>query len=121
MLSRNEKRLTRQRRTRAGNVGTAKRPRVSLFKSQSIMNVQLIDDEKGTTLVFGDSKKESEPSGDESGKKFDIASCERLGEKLAKDAIKKGINEVVFDRSGYRYHGKIKAVADGLRKGGLKL
>lgn len=114
MLSRNEKRLTRQRRTKAGSFGTTKRPRVSLFKSQNAMNVQIIDDSKSITMVSGDNKKEAQ-------KKFDIASCEKLGEKLAKSALEKGIKEVVFDRSGYRYHGKVKAVADGLRKGGLKL
>jgi large subunit ribosomal protein L18 len=93
MLSRNEKRLIRQRRTKVGAFGTAKRPRVSVFKGQNSMKAQIIDDNKGVTIISGDNKKEAE-------KKFDIASCELLGEKMAKIALEKSIKEVVFDRSG---------------------
>lgn len=113
MLSKNKKRLVRKRRVNAVVSGTAERPRVSLFRSQRSMSVQFIDDISGKVLVSGDNKKEAE-------KKFDVQSCEKLGESLAKILLEKKIDKVVFDRSGYRYHGKIKAVADGLRKGGLK-
>lgn len=113
MLSKNEKRLIRKRRTSAVASGTAERPRASLFRSQRAMQVQFINDLNGAVLISGDNRKEAK-------KKFDIESCEKLGEVLAKKLLEKKIDKIVFDRSGYRYYGKIKAVADGLRKGGIK-
>ena len=112
MLSKNQKRLVRKRRIRTVVSGTAERPRVSVFRSQNAMSVQFIDDVNGKVLFSGDNRKEAE-------KKFDVKSCEKLGEVLAKVLIEKKVESVVFDRGGYAYHGKIKALADGLRKGGL--
>lgn len=114
MSSRNEKRLHRKRRIKASAFGTSKKPRISVFRSLNAMYVQFIDDSKGKTIIAEDNRKEA-------GKKFDVASCEELGKSIAKKAAKKGIKEAVFDRGGYRYHGKIKSLADGIREGGIKI
>lgn len=111
-ISRNKLRLHRKRRIRAKVFGTAKRPRLSVFKSLKVLSVQVIDDAKGKTLVCADSK---------SAKVENNASGARdLGKAVAKKCLDKKIKEAVFDRSGYKYHGKIKALADGAREGGLK-
>lgn len=75
--------------------------------------MQLIDDEKGKTLVAA-------YSGDVKGKVFDVKVANEVGKKVAQEASKKGIKEVVFDRGGYKYHGKVKELAEGARKEGLK-
>lgn len=112
-LSRNKLRLHRKRRIRAKVFGIAKRPRLSIFKSLRMLSVQIIDDMKGKTLVYADSKSAKV--------KNNISGAEGLGKAIAKKCLDKKIKEVVFDRSGYKYHGKVKAVADGARKGGLIL
>lgn len=108
------KRKTRHKRIRSRIEGTAKIPRLYVFRSNKHIYGQLIDDEKGKTLLVA-SDKELKKS---SGKKIDIAN--QTGQLLAKKAIEKKFEKVVFDRGGYKYHGRVKALAEGARKGGLK-
>ena len=92
--------------------GTAARPRMSVFRSNKQIYVQLIDDLAGVTLVSTSSK------GIEEGTKSEIAA--KVGENIAKKALEAGITEVVFDRNGYLFHGRVKSLADAAREGGLK-
>ena len=110
-------RTMRHKRVRARIIGTAKRPRISVFKSNKRIFVQLIDDEVGKTLLSSElvSAKKNKVKGTKSDKSLEV------GKTLAEKAKKEGITEVVFDRGGYKYHGRVKALADGLRAGGLKL
>lgn len=109
-------RIKRHGRIRATIAGTIKRPRVSVFKSNRHVFVQLIDDESGKTILS--SKVISSQKSKLKGNKTDKAA--EIGKIIAEKAKTAGISEVVFDRGGYRYHGRIKALADGLRAGGLK-
>jgi len=113
-----KKRQTRKRRVRAKISGTAKRPRLSVYRSNKVIYAQLIDDEKGRTLASFDDKKLSKT---EKEKKAKTEIAHLVGEKIAELAKKAKISSVVFDRSGYKYHGRVKALAEGARKGGLKL
>lgn len=109
-------RFKRKRRIRSRIEGTTERPRFSVFRSNSHIYAQIIDDIKGHTLVAASTNEE-----DSRGKtKKNIDGAKSLGALLAKRALAKNINTVVFDRSGYLYHGRIKALADGAREGGLK-
>ncbi len=110
--SRNENRLHRKRRVRAKISGTESRPRLSVFRSILSFRAQVIDDKKGITLVSSDISKIKA--------KNNISGALDLGKEIAKICLEKGISEVVFDRSGYKFHGKVKALADGAREGGLK-
>ncbi|MDE2188574.1 MAG: 50S ribosomal protein L18 [Patescibacteria group bacterium] len=101
----------RHKRIRAKIAGTTERPRLSVFKSHKYIFVQLIDDEKGVTLVSAWSKGMK-------GKPAERARA--VGAELAKKAVTAKISQVVFDRGGYLYAGHIKEVADGARDGGLK-
>jgi len=92
--------------------GTAARPRMTVFRSNKQIYVQLIDDLAGVTLVSTSSK------GIEEGTKSEIAA--KVGENIAKKALEAGITEVVFDRNGYLFHGRVKSLADAARNGGLK-
>ena len=92
--------------------GTAARPRMSVFRSNKQIYVQVIDDKAGKTLVAASSL------GQEACPKKEQAF--KVGEAVAKKALEAGISEVVFDRNGYLYHGRVKEVAEGARKGGLK-
>ncbi|OGN09158.1 MAG: 50S ribosomal protein L18 [Candidatus Yanofskybacteria bacterium RIFCSPHIGHO2_02_FULL_41_11] len=112
-----QKRTSRHRRIRASIKGTAQRPRVSVFKSNRHVFAQLIDDVSGKTIIS--SKIVSDPKTKVKGTKTDAAS--KVGEMLAEKAKESGIKEAVFDRGGFKYHGRIKALAEGLRKGGLKV
>jgi large subunit ribosomal protein L18 len=107
------KQARRKARVRAKISGTSSCPRLSVFRSNRGMYVQLIDDQKGQTLVSAHSKEIKEKS-DKTG----VSSA--LGKLIAEKAIAKKIEDVVFDRSSYRYHGRVKALADGAREGGLK-
>lgn len=111
--SRNQTRVHRKRRIRAKISGTAVRPRLSIFKSLTILSAQVIDDVKGETLVAVDTRELK-------SKKFDVEVAKELGKMIATKARKEKIEEVVFDRSGYAYHGKVKAFAEGARENGLK-
>jgi len=97
--------------------GSAERPRLSVFRSQGHIYAQVIDDEQGKTLVSASTlmlRKSDKKIKD------NIAAAKRIGEEIAKRSIAIGIKKVVFDRSGYVYHGKIAALADGARTGGLQ-
>lgn len=109
-------RFKRKRRIRARVEGTVERPRLSVFRSNRHLAVQLVDDVKGHTLVAA-STLEEELKEKVGGT---IEGAKTLGELLAKRALAKNISQVVFDRSGYLYHGRVKALADAAREGGLK-
>lgn len=108
----------RHLRVRKRVFGTAERPRMAVYKSLRHTFVQIIDDEKQTTLVGLASNGKTIAASLGGGKKADVA--KKLGIMAAKLAKEKGIEKVVFDRNQFRYHGRIKAVADGAREGGLQ-
>src|SRR3989344_2287277 len=107
-----KKRERRHAKIRAKIIGTSEKPRMSVFKSNRFLYVQIIDDEDGKTLVTGSNKGIYG--------KNQLEKARSLGENIAKKAIEKKIKKVVFDRSGYIYTGKIKKVASAAREGGLK-
>ncbi len=94
--------------------GTAQRPRISVFKSNTRIYAQIIDDQNGHTLASASSSELG------AVKNTNVELSKEVGKKLAEKAVAAGITEVVFDRNGYIYHGKVKALADGAREGGLK-
>ncbi len=107
----------RQRRKRSIRIkieGSSERPRLTVYKSLKYISAQIIDDSKGLTLVSASSQEKDLKS----GKNVDIA--KEIGKILATRAKDKNISQVVFDRNGYIYHGKVKALADGAREAGLK-
>ena len=114
-----KKAQTRRRRVRAKVVGTAGRPRLSVAKSLRNISVQIIDDEKEITLASASSLSKDVIS-ELKDAKNKVDAAHRLGGIIARMAKEKGIEEVVFDRNRNRYHGRIKAVAEGAREGGLK-
>lgn len=119
-------RQVRHARVRKVLIGTASEPRLSVFRSLKGMVAQLIDDEAGKTLCYADSK-EIKPAaakakaGEEKveGKSRKVGVSYLMGKLLAEKAKTKGIAKIKFDRGGYRYHGRVKALADGAREGGL--
>lgn len=112
MISKIARRNKIKTRIRGKIQGTAERPRMTVFRSNKGIYVQLVDDLKGETLCAASSK------GLEGGTKTEIAA--KVGEAVAGKAKEKGIETVVFDRNGYLYHGRVKSLADAARKGGLK-
>lgn len=111
----NQIRLRRKRRTRAKILGTAKRPRLSVFRSNRYTYAQLIDDAKGQTLASASTRSlKTESSA------TPLIKAGLLGELIASKAKQFKINKVVFDRGRYKYHGRVKAVSDGARKGGIQ-
>ena len=108
-------RLHRHKRVRGKVSGTPERPRLNVFRSETNIYAQVIDDTTGTTLVSA-SSLEKDFSCD--GTKTDAA--KKVGEMVAERAKAKGIETVVFDRGGYLYHGRVKALAEGAREGGLR-
>ena len=111
----NKKRLIRHKRVRAKISGTAERPRLNVFRSLSNIYAQIIDDTTGNTLVSASSvEKGFEGNG---GNK---EAAKKVGVMIAERAKEKGITEVVFDRGGYVYHGRVKELAEGAREGGLQ-
>lgn len=114
--SRNKLRLKRKRRVRAKVFGTAKKPRISVFRSLRKTYVQVIDDEKGITLAAVETGKSSAKS-----KKGKIEAAREAGKQIAEKCAKIKISQAVFDRGGYKYHGRVKALAEGAREGGLKI
>jgi large subunit ribosomal protein L18 len=105
-------RLARKRRIRARISGTAERPRLSVFRSLTRLCVQLIDDVAGRTIVSASTSEAKVP--------LNLEGAKKLGTLVAKKAKDAKITAVVFDRSGYKYHGRIKALADAAREGGLQ-
>jgi len=115
VVTKNQARLKRRRRVRAKIVGTAERPRISVFRSNRGIHAQLVDDLAGRTLAavtWTESDLRSLKPMEQAGK---------AGELLAERAKAAGVDTAVFDRGGYRYHGRVKAFADGVREGGLTL
>ncbi len=110
--SSNVSRLRRHKRVRKTISGTAERPRLNVYRSLKNIYAQIIDDTTGTTLVSASSLDM------EAGGNKDAAKA--VGTLVAKKALEKGISEVVFDRGGYIYHGRVAALAEGAREGGLK-
>ena len=115
----NDARKRRQRRIRMKISGTPARPRLNVFRSLEHIYAQVIDDVAGNTLVSA-SSLDKEIAGQLDGKKK-RQQATLVGKLVAQRALDAGIQEVVFDRGGYIYHGRIKALADGAREGGLKL
>jgi large subunit ribosomal protein L18 len=113
MNNKKQSRIMRHKRVRAVVKGTLTRPRMSVFRSLAAIYVQLIDDEAGKTLIACSSADIKSK-----GKKQEVAF--EVGKLAAQKAMDKNIKEVVFDRGGYKYHGRVKQCADGARSGGLK-
>lgn len=114
-----EARNRRRARVRARVVGTAARPRLAVFRSAKHISAQLIDDASGRTLASADDAKMKKAEGAE-GMEAKVAKAYAVGAALAEKAKKAGITSVVFDRGGFTYHGRVKALADGARAGGLR-
>jgi large subunit ribosomal protein L18 len=114
MLAKQEKRIKRHKSIRAKISGTAEKPRLCVFRSNTHIYAQLIDDSQKKTII---SVKDIEIDLKKKDKTF-IA--KEVGLLLAKKAIEKKIKEAVFDRGGYKYHGRVKSLAEGAREGGLK-
>lgn len=114
MLAKQEKRIKRHKSIRAKIIGSADKPRLCVFRSNSHIYAQLIDDKNSKTIV---SVKDLE-LGLKKKNKMEIA--KEVGLALAKKAVEKKIKEVIFDRGGYKYHGRVKILAEGAREGGLK-
>ena len=112
MITKKERRIKIKHRIRKKINGTASRPRLTVFRSNKGIYVQAVNDLEGKTSVSASSKGITE------GTKSEIAA--KVGEAVAKKCIEAGITEVVFDRNGYLFHGRVKALADGARNGGLK-
>ncbi|WAM32438.1 50S ribosomal protein L18 [Caldicellulosiruptor naganoensis] len=117
-VNRNEKRLIRHKRIRKKVFGTAERPRLCVYKSLKYIYAQIIDDEKGHTLVAASSLEPEIKSRLSSTKSIEAA--QYVGKVIAERAKEKGITKVVFDRGGYPYHGRVKALADAAREAGLE-
>jgi large subunit ribosomal protein L18 len=111
-------RLRRKKHIRKIVSGTAVRPRLVVFRSERQIYAQLVNDEAGVTIT-GVSSLTPDLRESLKGKK-PIAACQLVGEACARKALEKNIQQVVFDRNGFRYHGRVKAVAEGARKGGLQ-
>ncbi|MDO5655916.1 MAG: 50S ribosomal protein L18 [Flavobacteriaceae bacterium] len=115
-LNKTEKRLKVKRRVRKNINGTAERPRLSVYRSNKEIYAQLIDDVNNVTLASA-SSREKEIAG-VAGTKTEVSAL--VGKKLAEKAKSAGVETVIFDRNGFIYHGRIKALADGAREAGLK-
>lgn len=111
--SKTQKRESRHARIRGKVIGTTERPRLSVFKSNTALYAQLIDDSKAVTIASASSKGLKGNDG------YDVA--KQIGASIAKSAKAKGIDAVVFDRGGFKYVGRIAALADGAREGGLSM
>ena len=114
-----KRRLRRRRHVRRKIVGTAERPRLSVFRSSKHIYAQLIDDLSGVTLASASSLVEDVKAAVPYG--GNVKAAQAVGKKLAEAAKGKGVSKAAFDRGHYRYHGRVKALADAARKGGLKL
>ncbi|MCL1831392.1 MAG: 50S ribosomal protein L18 [Oscillospiraceae bacterium] len=114
-VNKNAGRLRRHKRVRGKISGTAARPRLNVFRSACHMYAQLIDDDKGVTICAASTtdKAFTEYGGN-------VEAAKKIGLAIAEKGKKAGVTEVVFDRSGYVYHGRVAALADGAREGGLK-
>lgn len=116
--SRSEVRVNKHRKLRNRFTGTPERPRLAVFRSNNHMYAQIIDDTVGNTLVSASTLQKEVKA--ELEKTNDVAAAAYLGTVIAKRALEKGITAVVFDRGGFIYHGKVKALADAAREAGLE-
>ena len=112
----NAKRLHRHKRVRAKISGTPVRPRLCVYRSSNNIYVQIIDDTVGKTLVAASSTEKAF----EKNEGGNVEAAQKVGKLAAERALEKGITEVVFDRGGYLYHGRVSELAEGAREGGLK-
>lgn len=110
----NKERQKRHLRVRNRISGTAERPRLNVFRSLAHIYAQIIDDDKGTTLTAASSLDK-----DFEGRGGNVEGAKKVGEAIAKKALSQGITSVVFDRGGYLYHGRVKALAESARAAGL--
>lgn len=120
MLTKKQKRIRRHNRVRAKVKGTSEAPRLCVFRSNKHITAQIIDDQRGKVLIFAsdfEKPASKEKKKDSLSKKTERAFT--VGKVVAQKAIEKKIKKVVFDRGGFNYHGRVKAVADGAREGGL--
>lgn len=116
--SKNANRVQRHKRVRRKITGTAQRPRLSVFRSANNIYAQLIDDDARVTIVAASSlEAEVKDAANHTGNK---EAAKIVGQLVAKKAVEKGITEVVFDRGGYLYHGRVQELAEGAREAGLK-
>jgi large subunit ribosomal protein L18 len=113
MLEKKAKRIIRHKRVRAKAEGTANKPRLCVFRSNQFIYAQLIDDATGKTILAANDSTTK-------GKDKKTDSSKKVGSEIAKLTIEKKITEVIFDRGGNKYHGRVKALAEGAREGGLK-
>lgn len=111
-VSRNEMRVIRHERVRSKVYGTSDCPRLCVFRSNKNISAQIIDDENGITLASASSLKLENGS--------NVMGAQEVGKMIAQAAVKAGITKVVFDRGGYLYHGRVKALADAARENGLE-
>mgnify|MGYP003537403032 CR=1 FL=1 len=114
-INRKAARAKRQIRVRSKISGTAECPRLNVFRSSKNIYAQLIDDEAGVTLAAASTMDK-----DFEGFGGNVEAATQVGKNIAKKALEKGITEVVFDRGGFVYHGRVKALAEGAREGGLQ-
>jgi large subunit ribosomal protein L18 len=114
VLTKRQRRLRRRRRVRATVRGSAERPRLSVFRSNRGISAQLVDDNAGHTIVHVSWTE------DELRKLDPMEQAKRAGELLAERAKDAGVSDCIFDRGGYRYHGRVRALAEGAREGGLQ-
>jgi large subunit ribosomal protein L18 len=112
-----ERRRIRRYRIRKRVTGTAERPRLSVFRSSRHIYAQLVDDQHGVTIAAASSREGVAPAG-EGSRKIGLGAA--VGKVLAQRAKEKGVVRACFDRGGYRYHGRVKALADGARSAGLE-
>jgi len=112
--NRGSSRIKRKVRTRKKISGTAERPRLSVFRSDKHVYAQVINDAEGKTLVSVHTFKKGGTD------RANVGRCSEIGKELAVKCKEKSINQVVFDKNGYAYHGRIQALADGAREGGLQ-
>ncbi len=115
-LTKTERKKRIHKRIRKTSVGTAEKPRLSVYRSNKEIYAQLIDDNTGTTLAAASSRDKELSKA--KGTKSEIAS--QVGKIIAEKALKAGIEKISFDRGGNLYHGRVKSLADGAREGGLK-
>ena len=113
-ISKNDVRQRVHKRIREKMTGTAQRPRLNVYRSLNHIYAQIIDDMGGKTLVSASTREAKSKTGG------NVAAAKEIGKTVAQKAKEKGISQVVFDRGGYLYHGRIKALADAAREAGLK-
>lgn len=116
LIEKANRRVRRKKHVRKTVQGTAERPRMSVFKSSKYLYVQVIDDASGTTLAYANNLEK-----DNKAIASNVEGAAKLGELIGERLKEKKITRVVFDRNGYIYHGKVKAIADGARKTGITI